>query len=146
MIGIVGHWDCSQPIRQSPFALKKLLLMWTTTAKTFGVQSVYMVNSDKLNPCPETGDQEIDFKTFGSLAEVKARFPDHQFVHVEINGDTLLEDFVHPNDKVFYVFGSDYGGLTLNPEDISVRIVEGAVPLYAHISAAIVLYDRNKKL
>ena len=140
-VAIVGHWDPPDVIAGIPPAAKKLPLHWATTAKAFGVHQIHMVGKN----IPAFGDQEIDFRSFLTLDEALAEFEGLGRVYVERDGIEHLVDYVHPTGDCVYVFGGDYGGLQVPENHDSVKVIEGDIPLYAHVAMAIVLFDRTMK-
>lgn len=140
MVGIVIHWDLADVIKESIPAIKKMLSMWTLTAKCFGVDTVYVIAT--TDPMPFPVDTEIDFRIFSSLQEIRdLNIP---LVFVDQRGEPLA-DFIHPAECL-YIFGSDYGhGAVYDEGETAISIPCVAPNLYAHIACGIVLHDRYTK-
>lgn len=144
MIGVICHWDLPVSLAGNPKASKKLLTRWSLTCKSFGFDTLVLVDVHKTGI--SLGDQEIRSAVFPTLSEARTAYPDAEYIYV-YEGGVPLSEFSHPQDNVLYVFGGDYAGKVHGDRDkvLSIRC-NGRYPLHAEIAAGIIMHDRYVKL
>ena len=147
MIGVIAHWE---DLDTTPYVRH----IWKDTVKPLFATHLYFVDVD--GTAPKEMDLELTYKSFSTLEDALNEHLDAKFVFLEAERNippginyTYLEDFVHPEDDVFYVFGPDSGKLPLEKleKDESIVVVNTFYnfAMWAIVVAGIVLYDRKVK-
>lgn len=151
MIGVIGYWDNQTWIYKGG-AEKTLISFWRLTMKAFGGSHLVFIDKDRNNPI--CNDLQITYEVFSTILEALEVHKDKNLVFIEQKKyipDTInaipLHSFQHPPEDVFYIVGPDYGSLdtdifTLYSSSNFVYIPNVLIPLWAHVTTGVVLYDR----
>jgi len=149
MIGVIAHWEDLDN-------LKDLKHLWKDTVKPLYATHLYFV--DKDGTAPKELDLELEYKTFPSLEEALKEHTDVKYVFVEAERSIPknikceeLNNFLHPVDNVFYIFGSDAESLSFKKLPLKDNYVVFIKTFYNYslwslVAAGIVLYDRYMKV
>ena len=125
MIGVIAHWE---EIEETPY----LKHIWKDTVKPLYADTLYFV--DEEGTAPKEFDLELNYKTFPTLEKALQEHPDAHYVFLEAERNIpeemfywKLNDFVIPEENVFFVLGKDSGSLDLenlqlnNPVIVSIE-------------------------
>ena len=134
MIKVAAHWEIgwNTPMQEES--------LWHYPLRDFGVEDVYMI--------PVSGIKAKFIHERHELKDVLAEFPELQVVYVSEIGETMLSDFVHPENVLYVVGRTGYEPIHTKKEgDLSVRVetkLKKSI-LWGHQAMSIVLYDRLMK-
>ena len=151
MVTVVFHftdWD-DYPGGDLP---KSTVSVWIHDVKAFGADKLIMIDktSFRIGQYYQHSDDTILFERYDSLEECLEKYPDENWVFVEIDEKSvMLNEFEHPENPI-YVVGADFSRI-LNESNIEpkhwVKIpMLHHRPLYAHVAMMTVLYDRMIRL
>lgn len=137
MIKVAGIWEQGW---NTPFLECDL---WEYPLRDFSVDQHYMV--------PVTGIQKPVTERH-SIQDILDENPDLTVVWIDEYGETLLSDFIHPQNALYIVGRTSTRPIVQfsKPGDLSVRIEtkpDGSNQgmLWSHQAATVVLYDRLLK-
>lgn len=163
MIGLVGYIDEQYGFNDK--CVKAQIEYWHYTLKSFDGTHLCMIDHDKTGV--HISDSQITFGLYDKLTDVLDDYSSVKFVFFETQDVIpsphkvkMLKDYKHPDEDVFYVFGSDFDALQFADLDkngyldgndiVTIEMVESTrypsqVGYWAHVSAGMVLYDRMMK-
>lgn len=87
------------------------------------------------------GQYPIKLESFDAAM---AQFSDHQWVCLDPDGDTILDEYAHPDDSVIYAIGSNVTGFSRIVDELPGHTVRLRSPevLWDYQVAQMLMYDR----
>ncbi len=139
MIALLCHHDESAAFGRK--ASKRLLKMWTHTAKAFGISNLIVIGEKES--VPYIGDEEIAIEVFSHISEARAKYSEFCWVVAHEEGYNVDEYTYELPEDVIFAVGSNYADPVLYEDDIVVSI-DSQIPLWDIVAAGIILHEANK--
>lgn len=137
MKAICFYWDDSAIINSDGRCQRRLMKLWTHTAKAFGITRLLCICNDFV---PElVFDVEVDFTVYPDVEAVRAEFPDFKFVVLTERGQPL-DSVTIPEDNVVYMTGSNYSEPITEEGDVLVSFTAD-IPLWDIVAMSLLLNE-----
>jgi len=146
MIGVIVHWDNAAWIND-PDRIRTVMKFYTLTMKAFGLNILDVITNEDIG----WADAEIEFNTYPTLEACLAEHSGQTFVVLEKADNypeeefTNIRDYIHHEDNVTYVIGSDYSQVNMSlftdPDLITID-TPVSIPLWSHVVLGIMLAAR----
>ena len=150
MIGVVVHLEDKWNYTQSDRDID-ILQMFEETVKALGVDTFIIIDKTTEGMVHNFGSIDIAYAKYNTLNEALAACPNTTKFYFEhkraIPAEYItLDELIHPQDNVLYIFGGDEIGLDLSNVDGTVVSIEVShYILWSIVALSLVLYDRYIK-
>lgn len=140
-VGVIIYWNTHPWITSHAGGPKRWLSFYILAMQAFGADTLLLVNAPEIKH-----GYDINFKQYDTIEELLKDYEDYKIVTLTGKTEKTLKEFKHPEGKVLYLVGDDYGDVPdIEGDKIKIENCKNSNLLWSHNCVAIALYDKHIK-